>query len=75
MVKCLAQGHKHHGRGRDSNPHSDDSVIRTPIQFNKVHSNGAPLHLISSCLVHLHQFVTFFAIMECRFLKIRYIFI
>ena len=27
MVKCLAQGHKHHGRGRDSNPHSDDSEL------------------------------------------------
>ena len=32
MVKCLAQGHKNHGCGRDSNPHSDDSAIRTQIQ-------------------------------------------
>ena len=28
-LKCLAQGHKHHGHGQDSNPHSDDSAIRT----------------------------------------------
>ena len=35
MVKCLAQGHKHHGHGRDSNPHSDDSAIRTQIQCTK----------------------------------------
>ena len=33
MVKCLAQGHKHHGSGWDSNPHSDDSAIRTQIRY------------------------------------------
>ena len=27
-MKCLAQGHKHHGRDEDSNPHSGDSTIR-----------------------------------------------
>ena len=42
MVKCPAQGHKHHGRGRDSNPHSDDSAIRTQIQCTKPLSHGTP---------------------------------
>ena len=34
MVKCLAQEHKHHDHShvRGSNPHSDDSAIRTQIQ-------------------------------------------
>ena len=40
MVKCLAQGHKHHGRGRDSNPHSDDSAIRTQIRCTKPLGHG-----------------------------------
>ena len=35
MVKCLAEGHKHHGRSQDSNPHSDDSAIRTHIRCTK----------------------------------------
>ena len=29
MVKCLAQGHEHHGHGQDFKQHSDDSAIRT----------------------------------------------
>ena len=29
MVKCLAHGHKHHGRGRDLNPHSGESAVGT----------------------------------------------
>ena len=28
-VKCLAQGHEYQGCGQDSNPHSDDSAMRT----------------------------------------------
>ena len=40
MVNCLAQGHKHHGRG--SNPHSDDSAIRTQIQCTKPLGHGTP---------------------------------
>ena len=35
MVKCLAQGHKRHGRGQDSNPHSDDSAIKTQVRCTK----------------------------------------
>ena len=44
MVKCLAQGHKHHGRDRDSNPHSDDSAIRTQIPLDSKDSQvrGSP---------------------------------
>ena len=42
MVKCLAQGHKHHGCGRDSNPHSDDSAIRTQTRCTKPLSHGTP---------------------------------
>ena len=34
-VKCLAQGHKYHGRGWDSNPYSNDSAIGT--QSNGLH--------------------------------------
>ena len=40
MVKCLAQGHKR--RGRDSNPHSDDSAIRTQIRCTKPLDHGTP---------------------------------
>ena len=40
MVKCLAEGHKHHGRSQDSNPHSDDSAIRTQIQCTKPLGHG-----------------------------------
>ena len=36
MVKCLAQGHKHHGHGRGSNPHSDDSTIRIQMEEGKL---------------------------------------
>ena len=43
MVKCLAQGHKHHGRSRDLNPHSDDSAIRTQIRCTKPPGHGTPL--------------------------------
>ena len=44
MVKCLAQGHMHRGRGRGSNPHSDDSdAIRTQIQCTKPLGHGTPL--------------------------------
>ena len=46
IVKCLAQGHKHHGRGNGSNPHSDDSAIRTKIQCTKI---ARPCHPIPSC--------------------------
>ena len=28
---CLAQGHKHRGRGQDTNPRSDDSAIRIQV--------------------------------------------
>ena len=35
IVKCLAQGHKHPGCGRDLNPHSDYSAIRTQIRCTK----------------------------------------
>ena len=42
MVKCLAQAHKHHGRGRDSNPHSDDSVVRTQIRWTKPLGHDTP---------------------------------
>ena len=43
MVECLAQGHKHHGRGRDSNPRSDDSAIRTQIRCTKPLGHGSPM--------------------------------
>ena len=43
IVKCLAQGHKHHGRGQVSNP-SDDSAIRvqgTPDTLKvRAHKSG-----------------------------------
>ena len=42
MVKCLAQGHKHHSGDRGSNPHSDDSAIRTQIQRTKPLSHATP---------------------------------
>ena len=32
VAKCLAQGHRHRGRGRDLNPHSDDTAIGTQIK-------------------------------------------
>ena len=41
MVKCLAQGHKH-GRGQDSNPHSDGSAIRTQIRRAKPLDRDTP---------------------------------
>ena len=31
VVKCLSQGHKHHGHGQESNPHFDDSAMRTQV--------------------------------------------
>ena len=40
-VKCLAQGHKYQGRSQDSNSHSDDSSIRTQVQFTKPLSHDA----------------------------------
>ena len=41
-VKCLAQGHKYHGCSQDSNPHSDDSAIRTQIRCTKPLGRGTP---------------------------------
>ena len=41
MVMCLAQGHEHRGRGQGSNPHSDDSAIRTQIRCTKPLGHGA----------------------------------
>ena len=41
-VKCLARGHKHHGRGQDWNPHSDDSAIRTQVRCTKPLGYGTP---------------------------------
>ena len=46
-VKCLAQGHKHHGCSQDSNPHSDDSAIRTQIWCTKPLGHSTP-QLIST---------------------------
>ena len=40
MVKCLAEGHEHHGRSQDSNPHSDDSAIRTQVRLTKPLDHG-----------------------------------
>ena len=40
MVKCLAQGHKRHDHGEDSNPHSDDSAIRTQVRCTRLYMFG-----------------------------------
>ena len=42
MVKCLAQGHKHHGRSQDLNSHSDDSAIGTQIRCAKPLGHDTP---------------------------------
>ena len=43
-VKCLAQGHKHHGRSQDSNPHSDDKAkIRCTKPLGHVTKMGCTL--------------------------------
>ena len=34
-VKCLAQEQKYHGRGWDSNPHSNNSTIRTQVRCTR----------------------------------------
>ena len=47
MVKCFAEGHEHHGCSQDSNPHSDDSAIRTQIRCTKLLDHGTP-HLTLS---------------------------
>ena len=47
MVKCLAHGRKHRGSGRGSNPHSDDSAIRTQIQCTKPLGHGTPQYQTS----------------------------
>ena len=39
-VKCLAQGHKYHSCSQDSNPHSDDSAIRTQVRCTKPLGHG-----------------------------------
>ena len=46
MVKCLVQGHKHHGRSQDSKPHSDDSAIRTQIRCTKLLDHGTPIKIV-----------------------------
>ena len=48
IVKCLAQGHKYHGRGQDSNSHSDDSAIRTQVRCTKPLGHGTPYNRSSS---------------------------
>ena len=50
MVKRLAQGHKHHGRGRDSNPQSDDSAIRTQIRWTQPLGHGTAILSVSWCI-------------------------
>ena len=52
VVKCLAQGHKHHGRSEDSNSHSDDSAIRTQIRCTKPLGHGAPRNEVYYLLLH-----------------------
>ena len=58
MVKCLAQGAKRRGRGRgrgrgrDSNPHSDDSAVRTQIQCTKPLGHGTPY-----CFHHVKSYI------------------
>ena len=45
IVKCLAQGHKHHGHGQDSNPHSDDLAIRTQVRCTRPLGHGTPWNI------------------------------
>ena len=62
MVKCLAQGHKHHGRSQDSNSHSDDSAIRTQIRRTKplghdtIISRVFPVHIVIVISQFSHDF-------------------
>ena len=55
IVKCFTQGHKHHGHGQDSNPHSDDLAIRTQVRCTKPLGHATQLSMICNFPRHRYS--------------------